>query len=584
MIRFGYLLPRLVFLILVYLFFYLFFDKLLKWSIEKGLENVFEAKVEIKKLKTSFLKGLLEIEKMSVGSSKDEFRNIFEFEKLIFELNSKQIFRKKFIVEEATIDKLLFNGKRRISAKIKKKESSFLKPYIDKYSGVVKDFALEKLEDIKTQGIEKIELEKQDLETLKIIDEIKNKKIEKYKEIYSQIEKSNFEERFKRIEDEFKKLKEEKDIIKQTKLASKLKKDLDETYKLIKEKQKEISTELKEAKSYVLNLEEAKERDIQKISSFLKLPSIDKQSITIFLFGEKLYKEFATYAYYFDKVVEMQKYLPEKPKKKIFEEKRRRGRYIHYVLKENYPTFLLKRASVNGVFTPENPIEYSGVIENISSNPNLYPTKPLVIKVSGKKDISAISLNSQIDLTTKPVSGVFDFKYSGIKISEVQFGGKKLSFILNSSKLDLNLSTNFIGDFIDSNLTMRFYDINSNAFVDLGLKNIDNLTKNSIEALKSFEVTTNIKGKIKEPSIKLTSGLGDIIAKEIESNFKRELELVKNKINQRINQDVDKKIKELEQLLKEQENGVLERFKLDNEKIEKLKENIEREIKKKIKL
>lgn len=586
MIRFGYLLPRLVFLILVYLFFYVFFDKLVKWSIEKGFENIFEAKVEIKKLKISFLKGLLEIENMSVGNKRDEFRNIFEFKKLRFELNPKQIFRRKFVVEEAKIDGLLFNGIRNTSAKIKREKNNkddILNQYIDKYISDIKDFAVERVEDIKTQSIEKIELEKQNLETLKIIEEIKNKRIQRYKEIYSEIEKNNFEDRIRKIEEDFQKLKVEKDIIKQTKLASKLKKDIDETYKIIKEKQKEISNELKEAKGYVLNLEEAKRRDIQKISSLLRIPSFDKETISIFLFGEKIYREFATYAYYFDKAVEFQKYLPEKPKKRIFEEKRKRGRDIHYILKEIYPTFLLKRASVNGVFTPENPIEYNGSIENISSNPNLYP-KPLIVKIFGKRESSSVSLNSKIELATKPISGIINFDYLGIKLSGIEFGDKKISFLLNSSNLDLNLITKFVGDEIDSNLFIRFYDVNTTASVDLGQKNVDQIIKSTIDNLKSFGIKANLKGKIRQPTAKLTSDLGDILAREIEANLKKELDMIRDKINQKVNQEIDKKLKEFEQILKEQENKILERFKIDNDRIEKIKENIEKEIKKKIKL
>lgn len=587
MIRFGYLLPRVVFVFLIYLFFYLFFDNIVKWSIEKSFEAFFKAKVDIKELKISFLKGLFEIRNMSVGSSNDEFRNIFEFKNLRFELNIKHLFRKKFVVEEAKIEGLLFNGKRKTSAKIKKTKSKgkdgLLNDYVDKYLGNLKNFAMERYRDLNLKLIEQIDLEKQELETLKIIEEIKNKKIQSYKDIYREIEEDNWQERIRKIEDDFKKLKEEKDVSKQIKLASKLKKDLDDIYKLLKEREKKILNELKEIKNYTFNLEEAKKKDIQRISNLIKTPSFDKENIVALLFGERLYNEFAMYSYYFDKLLEIKKYLPENPKKKIFEEKKKRGRYIHYVVKENYPTFLLKKASIEGIFTPENPISYFGSIENLSNNPVLYP-KPLVLNISGKKESSSIYLFSKIDLSTTPLVGIFKLDYNGIKLSQIKFGGKKLSYMIDSARLNLNLSTDFVEDLISSSLLMRFYDVKSNALVDLGQRNIDNILKNSLEELNSFEVKADVKGKIKEPSIKFTSNIGDNFLKKLESHLKKDIEALRGKIEQKVKLEVETKIKELNDVLKDQEYKILEILKANNERIERIRQDIEKDIKKKIKL
>ncbi|MCX7905648.1 MAG: hypothetical protein N2446_02980, partial [Elusimicrobiales bacterium] len=347
MIRYSYIIPRLLILLVIYLFFYLFFDKLLKIGIEKSLETIFNAKVDIYRIKTSFLKGIFVIEKMEVGSSSDEFRNLFEFEKLIISLNVEQIFKKKFIIEEAKLNGLLFNGKRKTSAKITKKKSMVDKHML-KYSEIAKNFIVDKIYDIKTKGFEKIDFEVNNLETVRLIDEIKAKKLTRYQEIYSDIESLNIDFKIKKFEEDISLIKNEKNIIKQIKMISQVKKDFDDFYRVVKEKQKEISLELKSIKSYISEINEAKKRDIVKITSLLEIPTLDKDSISRFLFGRKVYENFEKYSFYFNKAREFTKYLPEKPKKKIFEEKRKRGRYIHYVLKDNYPTFLLKECIVDG--------------------------------------------------------------------------------------------------------------------------------------------------------------------------------------------------------------------------------------------
>ena len=47
--RWSYILPRFIFLALIWVFFFFAFDPILKWSLRKGIEKAAGAKAEIMK-------------------------------------------------------------------------------------------------------------------------------------------------------------------------------------------------------------------------------------------------------------------------------------------------------------------------------------------------------------------------------------------------------------------------------------------------------------------------------------------------------------------------------------------------------
>jgi hypothetical protein len=117
-----------------------------------------------------------------------------------------------------------------------------------------------------------------------------------------------------------------------------------------------------------------------------------------------------------------EKYIPQNPKKMIFEEKRKRGRIIKYLKKENFPSFLLKNLSVDGyIGEDENKIFYEASVKNITNEPYLYQN-PLLIELYGKNNKGYISLKSDIEIYNNKSRTIFEFKnmaFSGVKLGKI---------------------------------------------------------------------------------------------------------------------------------------------------------------------
>ena len=540
MIRYSYILPRILIILIVYLFFYFFFDSVLRIALIKSLESIFEAKVEISKLKTSFINPSIEIYNLSVGNKNDEFKNLFEFKKFVFSFKLKPLFEKKFVIENSVLSGLAFNTPRKTSCKIKI-EKMKLPPFMEKYIDELKNYAELRFESIKSQAIDEIKFDFGNLRSIKHLKEIEEKYNTEYKNISESINFDKYLDEIKRIQDDIDKVKKEKNLIKQIKLAGEIKKRIEKLQKDFKNDKNEIEKRISEIRFYYEELEKAKKDDINTISNTLKLPKIDKDSISKMLFGKSVYEKFQ---YYYLLLNNAEKYIPQNPKKMIFEEKRKRGRIIKYLKKENFPSFLLKNLSVDGyIGEDENKIFYKASVKNITNEPHLYQS-PLLIELYGKNDKGYIYLKSDIDIYNNKSRTIFEFKnmaFSGVKLG-------KNNFVINLEKgfSDIRCEINTSSNIVDGKINILFHDILVNSDVKINEK-IDNIIKNTISSIKGFNLNVFITGKLKEPSINIESDIGNIISESMTKEYKKEVEGIKKKIEEKINVEIEKYKKKFEE-------------------------------------
>ncbi|MCX7647451.1 MAG: TIGR03545 family protein [Elusimicrobiales bacterium] len=579
MIRWSYLIPRVVFVLIVYLFFYFAFDPLIKWTMIKSLESVFEAKAEIKKVKTSFINPSIEIEELKVGNKNKEFNNLFEFKKLKFALLSKPLFEKKFVIDEASVKGLSFDTPRKTSCKIKIKKTE-MPEFVKNYMAKAQDFAVDRLGEIKTDAISDIKLEVSELKSVSLLKEIEEKYNSDYKNIEEKIDFKKYDERLKNIEKKFEDVKKEKNFIKQTKQASELKKEIDKFYKDFKKDKEEVSNLLNEVKDYYKSLDQARKEDMDRIMSLAKIPKIDSESVSRMLLGSDTVNKINDY---YSMALEAKRYIPDNPKKKVFEEKRKRGRVINFTKYDSYPKFLLKIAHIDGVLTPQNPIEYSATVENLTTQPSVY-TYPLKIKLFGKKDKSEISTNSSIDLSTDMVKSVTDLKYTGVKVSNIVYGKDKLKIEIPSSYLDTFVNIKTSGSDIDGRIKSVFRDMELKPYV--AITKLDRLNKtieNSLSQLKTFSIDITLSGKLKSPSLSFKTDLAEIISGSLENAFKKEIEKAKAEIREKIDLEINKNKQKIDSLIKAKQSELKEKIKYESDTVTKKLEEIQKSLEKQIK-
>ena len=572
MIRYSYILPRILIILIVYLFFYFFFDSILRIALIKSLESIFEAKVEISKVKTSFINPSIEIYNLSVGNKNDEFKNLFEFKKFVFSLKLKPLFEKKFVIENSILSGLAFNTPRRTSCKIKI-EKTQLPPFVEKYIDELKSYAELRFDTIKSQAVEEIKFDFENLSSVKLLKEIEEKYNTDYKNISESINFDKYLDEIRKIQDDIDKVKREKNFIKQVKLAGEVKKRIEKLQSVLKNDKNDIERRISEIRFYWEEIEKAKKTDIQSILGNLKLPQIDRKSITRMIFGEKVYNQFLHYYSFFNTA---QKYIPQNPKRMVFEEKRKRGRIIRFPKKENIPSFLLKNLSIDGyIGEDENKIFYKASVKNITNEPYLYQN-PLLIELYGKNEKGYISLKSDIEIYNNKSRTIFEFKnmaFSGVKLG-------KNNFVIDLKKgfSDIRCEINTSSNIVDGKINVFFHDILVNSDVKINEK-IDNIIKNTISSIKGFNLSVFITGKLKEPSISIESDIGDIISESMTKEYKKEVEGIKKKIEEKINVEIERYKKRFEEEVLKKKQELKEKINEKTGEIEKKIQDLLKNIK-----
>jgi uncharacterized protein (TIGR03545 family) len=574
--KWSYIIPRAFLIIIIYLFFYFAFDPILKWGFVKALESTFEAKADIKDLKTSFLHLSLNIKGLSVGNKDKEYRNLFEFKELRFSLLPKPLFEKKFVINEAFLSGLEFSTPRKTSCKIKIKKTQ-MPAFVENYLNTLKSFATSRIDDIKTDAIDSIKIDANSLDSVKLINELKEKYNNDYKNIDDKINFSKYDDKIKEINKKIDAVKKEKNFIKQMKLVADVKKDVDSLLKDYNSDKKEIERLINQTKDYYDELNKARENDINKVSQLAKLPELDKENISKMLIGESVMNKIS---YYYTLAQNTKKYIPDNPKKKVLEEKKKRGRIISYPKEKSYPKFLLVMAHIDGVLTPDNPIAYSASVQNLTTQPHIYP-KPIKVNLYGKKDDSSISLYSVIDIYSSTITSKTDIKYYGAKLNNLSFGNNQIKLDIPQAFMDTSILLETVSDNLKSDIKIFFRDVNVNPSVNLTSKYdlINRTIEQSLSNIKTFTIDISVGGRFQSPSISFKTDIAEIISSSLQSAFKAQVDEAKKQISKKIDDEINKQKESLDKMIKDKQYELQNKLKLNTDKLTDWQNSIKNKIK-----
>ena len=539
MIRYSYFLPRFLIILLIYLFFYFFFDPIFKFVLIRSLQGFFEAKVEILKLKTSFLNPSIEIYDFSAGNKNDEFKNIFEFKKLKFSLKLEPLFEKKLIIEDAILNGLIFDTPRKKSCRIIKNKKKETPSFVKKYANEIKDYTEFRFDSLSKELVDDIKIEFENLTSIRLLNKLEEKYQSDYKNILEAINFDKYNDEIERIKKDFYDLKKEKNFIRQLKMAGEIKKRIENLQKDFKKDKDDIDRRILELKVYYTDIEKAKKADIENLTDKLKLTKVSRENIEKILFGKNIYENFL---YYYSILENISKYIPENPKKKIFEERGKRGRIIRFPKKDSLPSFLLKNLSIDGYAGKENKILYKGRIVNITSEPYLYK-HPLLIDIYGKNEKGYISLKSEIEIYNNKSNTYFEFKNMSIK--NINFGVRNFAINVKEGFCDIKADIKTVSNRINGVIDIFFHDVIIVDDINLDTKkSIVDIIRNSILSVKNFNLSINISGDFTNSSINFSSSLGKDLSKYLNSYYEKKLEDIKKDIERKIDLKIkDYKIK-----------------------------------------
>jgi len=550
-IRTEAVIPFVIFIGLLSVYYALFFDSNLKSALELAGSYGYGAEVNIAKLETSIRKAFVNIEGLEITDIDKVEENIFAVEKLTLALNMDALLRAKLVINNAEIGNIRLHAKRKNPGKIfhlkdKLKDSlgdskeQLLGNAQKKFAGnVFGDAAalldggdpLKQLGDINSG-----------LETNKRINEIRESLKarqtqwdEKFKELPNKEAYSQLNNRIKALKFNS---KNPAQLAKDVKEAGKIIKESEKNVSNVKTAGKNLNSDINGLQKDIKSLEQSQKDDLAALGKRMKLPKLDAKNIAFILFGDQVLK----YTNGVEKYTTLaRKYLPEKDdsaEAKTQPKARASGKNYEFVTEKSYPLFWLKQAKISskadkgsGSFNGN----LDGLLTNFTSNPR-HLGKPAIISIKGDfpaENIRGINAEVVIDHTSETPQetinatiGHFPVEKKEFSKSEkVQFGFKqatgstKISGRLQDSKINLKINTKI--------RNIAYY-------VSAKSKGLQQALEQVTRDVPVITIGTQIDGQWQSPGVRLSTNLAKAIQNSLNRQLKAKIKAAKAKLKKRI--------------------------------------------------
>jgi len=507
--RWSYIAPRLALLVLLWAFFFFAFDPLLKWGLIKGIEKGARAKAEIATFKTSFLHPSLRLTGFAVADSASEYRNLVEFAELSFAAEGAPLLEKKLVVDAAALKGLRFGTTRKTSGKLPfvKEEPSEL---VESMKAESKGFALDRASEAKADLAADYKVDPAELESVKLAKQLEETYQKDYADISARFDEKKYQAGLDELKARFEKAKGEKNPLKQAKEYAGIAKEVKKLSADFKKDKEEAEAALAAAKGAFKAVEEARARDMAAVLAKMKLPSLDTQSIARMLAGPVIAEKTALAMKWMGIA---KKYMPSNTKG-VLKNEAARGREVHFPKEKAYPTVLVRRLELTGELGLEDPLDYSGTVEGLTTQPQVYG-RPTVAEIKGAKGARRLDFRASLDATGETVKTASRLSYTGMPVKELKLGSPA-SFMVDitggTGALEATLATE--GEKIAGKASARLAGASFKPKAEnIKAAPLRSAVESSFSGLSSAVIGADISGTISSPALAVNTDLANALSK-----------------------------------------------------------------------
>ena len=561
--RWSYVAPRLALLVLLWAFFFFAFDPLLKWGLIKGIEKGAKAKAEIASLHTTFLHPSLRLTGFALADSKSEYTNLVEFSELAFSAEGAPLLEKKLVVDEASLKGLRFGTPRKTSGKLSfvKEEPS---PLVEEMTAQSKSFALERAADVKNDAVSSYKVNPDDLESVKLARKLEEDYARDYKDIAAKADPAKYQAGLDELKASYEKAKGEKNPLKQAKDYAEIAKQAKKIAADFKKDKEEAEAALARAKDAFKAVDEARRRDTAAVMAKMKLPSLDRQSLARMLAGPVIAERTATAMKW---IALARRYMPAGGKG-VLKNEARRGRMVYFPKERAYPTVLVRRLALSGELGLEAPLDYSGVVEGLTTQPQVYG-RPTTALVRGAKGARRLDLRASLDATGDTIKSDSALLYSGIPVKELKLGSPG-SFLVDitgaTGSFDGVLKTS--GDSLDGKAAMKLtgasFRPDASAIKAAPLRSA---VESAFSGLNSATLEAEISGTVKDPKLSVDTDLASALSRAFGAAAGAELKKAQEQAGRKVDEALKPYRAKLDGLAASKQGELADKLKAGDAKI-----------------
>lgn len=564
-IRTGAVVPVIILIVLLGLYFKLFFDGHVRRALEYAGTHINGAEVDVGAVHISFLHASLEIDNIELTDKEHPERNTIQVGSIKFGMLWDALLRAKIAVNEASILD--------IEALSPRKHPGYVVPPAPPVKDDGKPSALAKVEDAVVEqtrkkyngnflgdiagmlggGDPKDQLKsiegqlKSDARIKELQKELAAKKIkwdQRIKELPQGKELQGYNDRIKALKFDMSKPAE---LAKNVQEAQKIISEADAKVKLIDQTQKDLKSDVNTYSEAYKDLEKMIQEDVHDLQSKLKLPSIDAKEFSQQLFMQMIEKKLGSLAKY----VELARhYMPSKKTaaekkadqaEQVIPPKRGQGKNYHFPITTGYPLLWVKHAAISSeVSSSALSGKVKGEIKDLTTDPVMLG-RPTLILVTGdfpKQDVQGVNAKITLDHTTDVAKETMVMKVDHFPVGNNSLSDSPdVKLALSKANGSSEINASFINEQITMNMRNTFADIKYD--IEAKSKVVQEIIDSVLKGIPVVNVNADVKGSLHNLDIHINSNLGDELSKGFQKQLKAKIEQAQAQLKKMIDDKID---------------------------------------------
>ncbi len=554
MIRWSYLLPRLLMLALLGLALVLGLDPLLRWSIVQSGQSLTGAKVELADLQSSLVRGQIHLGHFRAANPKHPERNLFEADEAFLTVDTRALLLGRVVIKDGQIRGVRLDGQRATSGALDgpdrptaAESGKSLVEWLSELGRLLHDPVVENFESV---GVTKElierwpkEYEAAEAEARQLRDRVQSLR-------------ANYEQARKKPLDNL-------DAVRRvvTDVAG-IRNDLER----LKLKAAQLAAQAKDDQQRV---EYARRRDVGRIQEALRLARIDTEMVTEYLLGPEM-------APYVTSLVDWAKWSkdwldvagdPPQPA-------RARGTNFVFPRDPPAPDWLVERLAISGeAKLGSYPTPFEGVLTHLTSQQKITGQPAhLVIQLAGRHPAR---LDVVADARGERPKHSLVFDCPNIQLGQRSLGNdRSVTVTVDEGRAHLWMELTIVDQQLDGRIVWKQDDIRFGAVVGdrLGGPRAARLVATALRESTNLHTQLDIRGPFDRPKWKIHANLGPQLVEGLEAAARQELADRRDALLARLHVEVAQEVTRLNSKIYEEQQKILGQLQVGEQVLNELQQ------------
>ncbi|MCO6453766.1 MAG: TIGR03545 family protein [Pirellulaceae bacterium] len=513
MIRWSYLLPRLLLLLTVWLGLHFGAGPAARWAFVTAGQSAIGGKVDIDQVHVNLLAGRLDIRQASVADPRSPLRNLVQFDEGVFHLDSQALLHRRLVVEQGALRGIRLDTERSESGALEPREPAEATDWASSQIAVA---GREWLEGLGQRLDAKLEDE---LETVRVGKELWQRWPREYSALEDRVH--DWRGRIERLQ-QIVKQPPRGNVLEQANFYQQQAMTLDQMRKDLVQLHRDLQRLGQQAGQDRQSLDAARRHDEQRIRELVKFDQLDPRNLTEYLLDEETSRRVEDCLAWLQRGQELMNVAGQAPELNQIEG---RGAWIDLTTGPQPPDVLIRHLELDGVaLWGGQSVAFRGTAEGLTHQPARHG-QPAQLHLRTEGAVAA-TIDCSLDFTTQLPSSRLRIACPQLAQPARNLGRDgQLAVGVAPGAAALQAELELVGRQVSGRVEWHQPDVQLTTQLGsrLGGQRLAQHVQSSVGQIRELRAVVHLEGELPRPRWRLQSDLGSQLATGINAAVRQEL-------------------------------------------------------------